>query len=222
MLQPQFFAFFKGLSKNNSKLWFDEHRTEYERYVKKPFSLLVQEIIDRVRSVDPLVLPLAKDAIFRINRDIRFAKDKTPYKTSTGAFINRLGKKAHGMPGLYLEITHDRAGLAGGTYNPDAKQLERIRDLLMHEGAAFRAATTSTDFTRTFGKVLGDRAKVIAKEFKAAAQQEPLIYHKQLYWWKELDPKLFLTERCVEVVIDSYMAQRQAQVLLESALYDQE
>jgi len=222
MLPAEFFTFFKGLSENNSKEWFDEHRVEYERYVKKPFGALIQTLIDRVRQVDPLVLPLASTAIFRINRDIRFAKDKTPYKTSTGAVINRHGKRAHGMPGLYLEVTHDRAGLAGGTYNPDAKQLERIRDLLMHEGAAFRAATTSTDFTRAFGEVLGDRAKVIAKEFKTAAQQEPLIYHKQLYWWRELDTKLFLTERCVEVVIDSYMAQRQAQTLLESALYDQE
>ncbi len=222
MLQPEFFAFFKGLSTNNSKLWFDEHRADYERYVKKPFAILVQELIDRVRTIDPLVLPLAKDAIFRINRDIRFTKDKTPYKTSTGAFINRYGKKALGMPGLYLEVTHDRAGIAGGTYRPEPEQLMRIRDLLMHEGDAFRKATHSKRFIAAFGDVLGERAKVIPKEFKAAAQKEPLIYNKQMYWWKELDPKIFMTDQCVDVFFQHYVAQRDAQLLLESALYDNE
>lgn len=220
MLQQEFFEFFKGLSQNNSKAWFDDHRDQYERFVKKPFALLVQDLIDRVRDVDPFVLPMAKDAIFRINRDIRFAKDKTPYKTSTGAFLNRQGKKALGMPGLYFEVSHDRAGIAGGTYRPDPDQLERVRDLLMHEGKAFRAAVENESFVEVFGEVLGEKAKIIPKEFKTAAEREPLIYNKQLYWWKELDVSAFHESTCVDVLFDHYMAQRDAQVLLESALYE--
>lgn len=220
MLEQQFFDFFKGLSQNNSKVWFDEHRSEYERYVKKPFALLVQDLIDRVREVDPLVLPMAKDAIFRINRDIRFAKDKTPYKTSTGAFVNRHGKKALGMPGLYFEVSHDRAGIAGGTYRPEPEQLERIRDLLMHEGPAFRKAIENKAFVNAFGVVQGEQSKVLPKEFKAAAEREPFIYNKQLYWWKEIDVSVFQQNSCVDVLFDHYMAQRDAQVLLESALYE--
>lgn len=220
MLQQEFFEFFKGLSQNNSKAWFDDHRDQYERFVKKPFALLVQDLIDRVRDVDPFVLPMAKDAIFRINRDIRFAKDKTPYKTSTGAFLNRQGKKALGMPGLYFEVSHDRAGIAGGTYRPDPDQLERVRDLLMHEGKAFRAAVENESFVEVFGEVLGEKAKIIPKEFKTAAQREPLIYNKQVYWWKELDVSVFHESTCVDVLFDHYMAQRDAQVLLESALYE--
>lgn len=220
MLQDEFFEFFEGLSQNNSKAWFDDHRDQYERFVKKPFALLVQDLIDRVRDVDPFVLPMAKDAIFRINRDIRFAKDKTPYKTSTGAFLNRQGKKALGMPGLYFEVSHDRAGIAGGTYRPDPDQLERVRDLLMHEGKAFRAAVENESFVEAFGEVLGEKAKIIPKEFKTAAQREPLIYNKQVYWWKELDVSVFHESTCVDVLFDHYMAQRDAQVLLESALYE--
>lgn len=222
MLQREFFVFFKGLSENNSKAWFDDHRTEYERFVKKPFAGLVQNLIDRMRQVDPYVLPTATAAIFRINRDIRFSKDKTPYKTSTGAFMNRYGKKALGMPGFYLEVSHDRAGIAGGVYSPSTEQLERIRDLLMHEGDSFRQATSATDFVGAFGQVQGERAKVIPKEFKVAAQTEPLIYNKQLYWWKELDTKIFLREDCAQVLFEHYLAQRDAQVLLESALYDED
>jgi uncharacterized protein (TIGR02453 family) len=222
MLQHEFFEFFKGLSQNNSKAWFDEHRAQYERFVKKPFAMLVQDLIDRVREVDPFVLPMAKDAIFRINRDIRFAKDKTPYKTSTGAFLNRHGKKALGMPGLYFEVSHDRAGIAGGTYRPDPEHLERLRDLLMHEGTAFRAAIGKPSFIDAFGQVLGEKAKIIPKEFKTAAEREPLIYSKQLYWWKELDVEVFQQSTCIDVLFEHYMAQRDAQVLIEPALYDQE
>lgn len=222
MLQREFFVFFKGLSENNSKVWFDEHRSEYERYVKKPFAALVQNLIDKIRQVDPYVLPTASGAIFRINRDIRFSKDKTPYKTSTGAFITRYGKKALGLPGFYLEVSHNKAGIAGGAYSPAKEQLERIRDLIMHEGATFREATSSDLFVATYGNLQGERAKVIPKEFKAAAQTEPLIYNKQLYWWKELDTKILMKEDCVDVLFEYYMAQRPAQVLLESALYDQD
>lgn len=220
MLQPEFFDFFKGLSQNNSKAWFDEHRTEYERFVKKPFAHLVQQLIDKIRLVDPYVLPAASDAIFRINRDIRFSKDKTPYKTSTGAFINRYGRKATGMPGLYFEVSHDRAGIAGGIYQPEPRQLERIRDLLMHEGGAFRSATENETFVNAFGAVQGERSKVLPKEFKAAAQREPLIYNKQLYWWRELDIATFQCENCVDTLMQRYLAQRDAQLLLESALHD--
>lgn len=222
MLQREFFVFFKGLSENNSKAWFDEHRTEYERFVKKPFAGLVQNLIDRMRQVDPYLLPTASAAIFRINRDIRFSKDKTPYKTSTGAFINRHGKKALGMPGLYVEVSYNKAAIAGGTYRPDSEQLERIRDLLMHEGATFRKATENDSFVKAFGSVQGERAKVLPKEFKVAAQQEPLIYNKQMFWWKELDTKIFLREDCAQVLFEHYVVQRDAQVLLESALYDQD
>jgi len=220
MLPTQFFDFFAALCDHNSKEWFDEHRSEYERFVKKPFASLVQQLIDKIRRIDPYVLPTASDAIFRINRDIRFSKDKTPYKTSTGAFISRYGKKAHGMPGLYVEVSYDRAGIAGGTYMPDKGQLERIRDLLMHEGAAFRAATKSKKFIKAFSSVQGERSKILPNEFKEAAKKEPLIYHKQLFWWKELSPEVFLASDCCDVLFEYYMAQRDAQILLESALYD--
>jgi uncharacterized protein (DUF2461 family) len=124
------------------------------------------------------------------------------------------------MPGLYFEVSHDRAGIAGGTYRPDPEQLERVRDLLMHEGAAFRAAVENRSFVEAFGVVLGEKAKIIAKEFKQGAEREPLIYNKQMYWWKELDVSVFQQHTCVDVLFELYLAQRDAQVLLESALYD--
>jgi hypothetical protein len=96
-----FNAFFMDLAKNNNKEWFDANRKRYESSVKKPFHAFVGEAIQRIGKLDRTVAIEPKEAIFRINRDIRFSKDKTPYKLSCSAIISPAGRKDHAVPGLY-------------------------------------------------------------------------------------------------------------------------
>ncbi|MBS1974284.1 MAG: DUF2461 domain-containing protein, partial [Bacteroidetes bacterium] len=94
MLQTSTIKFLKELKKNNNKPWFDANREKYEE-AKKDFGQFIQSVIDKQAKKDPSVKELkAKDCMFRINRDIRFSKDKSPYKTNFGATINRCEKKA--------------------------------------------------------------------------------------------------------------------------------
>src|ERR1700709_683437 len=94
MLQPATLKFLKDLKKNNNKPWFDTNRNKYED-AKKDFAEFIQSVIDKYGKKDNSIKELkAKDCTFRINRDIRFAKDKTPYKSNMGASINRGGKKS--------------------------------------------------------------------------------------------------------------------------------
>src|SRR5882672_4375880 len=94
MLQPSTIKFLKDLNKNNNKPWFDHHRDEYD-HAKQDYANFIQRVIDRHAKTDPAIGSLtAKECMFRINRDIRFSKDKTPYKTNFGASINRGGKKS--------------------------------------------------------------------------------------------------------------------------------
>ena len=94
MLQSATIKFLKDLNKNNNKPWFDTNRNKYEE-AKKDFAEFIQTIIDKHSKKDGSIKELkAKDCMFRINRDIRFSKDKTPYKTNMGASINRGGKKS--------------------------------------------------------------------------------------------------------------------------------
>ena len=88
----RFYQFFEGLAMDNSKAYFDAHRKVYEQAVREPFKELVGDMIMRVREHEPEIAIEPKDAIFRINRDIRFTKDKTPYKTHVGAHISRGGR----------------------------------------------------------------------------------------------------------------------------------
>ena len=91
--EKDFLEFFKELEKNNNKDWFDANRKRYEKVIKDPFKAFVQKMIDRMHELDSSVIIQPKDCIFRINRDIRFSKDKTPYKSNVSAVVGVGGKK---------------------------------------------------------------------------------------------------------------------------------
>jgi uncharacterized protein (TIGR02453 family) len=99
-----FLAFFEELAGDNNKDWFDANRTRYHEVVKDPWYAFVQQIIDEVRKDDPDLHLEPKQAVFRINRDIRFSKNKQPYKTHVAAVISRGGRKELTYPGLYVHL----------------------------------------------------------------------------------------------------------------------
>jgi uncharacterized protein (TIGR02453 family) len=115
MLKSSTLKFLKDLKKNNNKPWFDINRKRYEE-AKSDFSNFVQRVIDAHCKKDKTISALkAKDCMFRINRDVRFSKDKSPYKTNMGAYINKDGKK--GMTaGYYFHCEPGAAFGGGGLY----------------------------------------------------------------------------------------------------------
>ena len=109
-------TFLQQLRKNNNKTWFDSNRKRYEEHVKQPFAAFVEVMIDLIRADDAEVEITAKDAIFRINRDIRFSKEKSPYKTHMAANVSKEGRKSKEWPGFYFQFSADRVTVGGGTY----------------------------------------------------------------------------------------------------------
>src|SRR5689334_10215404 len=124
----EFLDFFNKLEKNNNKEWFDRNKPTYENAVKNPFKKLVEDLIEQIRKHDKDLSTDAKESIFRINRDIRFSKDKTPYKTNVSANISKLGKRSPDHPGFYIQLGADMLMIGGGAYAPDKDQLKKIRD----------------------------------------------------------------------------------------------
>jgi uncharacterized protein (TIGR02453 family) len=94
-------AFFKELEENNNKEWFEKNKKRYEASVKKPMLEFAAEMIERMRAIDPEITMLPKNSVFRIHRDTRFSKDKSPYKTNAGLVVTRGEKHNPGIPGLY-------------------------------------------------------------------------------------------------------------------------
>ncbi|MBK6542686.1 MAG: DUF2461 domain-containing protein [Flavobacteriales bacterium] len=201
-----FNGFFKDLAKNNNKEWFDANRKRYEESVKKPFEAFTSEVIKRIAKHDKTITIGPKEAIFRINKDIRFSKDKTPYKLNTSAIISPAGRKDHATPGIYFELGPESVKFYGGAYQPEKDQLEKIRTAILRDGKGFRKAIEGKAFTTLFGTVKGEVNKVLAPEFKAMMAKEPLIANKQFYVGAELPAKLVADAKLMEVLMDHYQA----------------
>lgn len=210
--------FFKDLAKNNNKEWFDANRKRYEASVKEPFTAFVAEAIKRIGKHDKAVRIEPKEAIFRINRDIRFSKDKTPYKLNASAIISPAGRKDHATPGIYFELGPESVKFYGGAYQPEKDQLERIRTAIMRDPKGFRKTIENKAFTALFDGVLGEANKVLPNEFREAAMKEPLIANKQFYVGAERSPKLVADPKLMDQMMDHYLAMRPFNAWLAAAM----
>lgn len=150
MIQQSTLSFLKGLKKNNDKSWFDENRSAYEA-ARKDVEQFVQAIIDAHAKKDPGIAELeAKKCMFRINRDVRFSKDKSPYKTNFGASINEGGKKAL-AGGYYIHIEPGNSFAGGGIYMPMPPELKKVRQEIDYNAEEFEKIVKSKAFVSTFG-----------------------------------------------------------------------
>jgi uncharacterized protein (TIGR02453 family) len=151
MLQASTFKFLKALKNNNNKPWFDAHRKDYEQ-TKTDFTTQVNDIITGVSKFDSTVNHLtAKDCMFRINRDVRFSKDKSPYKTNMGASINKGGKKIN-CAGYYFHCEPGQCFAAGGFYMPMPPELAKIRQEIDYNFADWKKIVTQKNFKKYFPK----------------------------------------------------------------------
>lgn len=199
-----YMSFFKELAANNNKEWFDINRKRYESSVKKPFENFVTDLIAEVKKTNPKIDILHKDAIFRINRDIRFSKDKTPYKLNRSAIISPVGKKDHSNPGLYVEVSPEHCRVYGGVYQPDKDQLYNIRETIAMNPSKLEKLMSDKKFKTVFGEVRGEKNKVVPAEFRDAAAKNDIILNKQFYWFTQFKPADALQDDFIKNVMSAY------------------
>lgn len=156
MLQPSSLKFLKELKKNNNKPWFEEHRSQYE-FAKADFHAFLEGLIPAVGSFDAPISNLAvKDCIFRINRDVRFSKDKSPYKSNMAGYFNKGGKKSNGA-GYYIHIEPGKSFAGGGIWMPQAPDLAKIRQEIDYNFMEWKKLINNVAFKKTFTRgVLSD------------------------------------------------------------------
>lgn len=151
MLQPATLKFLKDLKKNNNKPWFDVNRNRYE-LAKKDFEIFIQSVIDSFGKKDKSISLLkAKDCMFRINRDIRFSKDKSPYKSNFGASINKGGRKAMNSAGYYFHLEPGQCFVGGGLYQPMPDELKKLRQEIDYNFNDFKKITGAGKFKSLYG-----------------------------------------------------------------------
>jgi uncharacterized protein (TIGR02453 family) len=218
MFTADFINFFKELSQNNNKKWFDQNRTRYEKSVKIPFQTFVERMIEKIQTDDPEVKITTKESIFRINRDIRFSKDKTPYKTHMSALISRTGKKDRGFPGIFFSMSAENITIYGGAHSIEKDRLYSIRKYISGHLETFSKLLDDRVFKDKYGRIHGDKNKRIPAEFNDAAEKQPLLFNKAYYYFAKLNVKLILDPNLEDIFMDYYLAAKPMREFLISAV----
>lgn len=204
-----YYEFFIGLTTNNNKTWFDAHRGDYERDVKALFQEFVGSILQKVTAMDSRFGGLQpKDCIFRINKDIRFSKDKSPYKLHCSAAVQLGGRKQMSAGGMYIEFGPEMCAVYSGVYLPEKEELRRIRERIAADPERFERVIGAADFVGVFGEVLGEKNKRIDADLMAAAQRQPLILNKQFYVRHLIEPEDTMRADFDEYVLGIWEASR--------------
>jgi uncharacterized protein (TIGR02453 family) len=206
---PAFFtkevsSFLKGLSENNNRDWFNANKDRFKEFAEKPFHQFIDKLIEKIKAVDPRITITSKESVFRIYKDIRFSKDKTPYKEFLSALISPGGRKDHSTPGLYIEMKANEMNIYSGVYEPDPKQLLKIRSYIASHLKEFDKALADKKFVKRYGKILGDKNKVLPADLKEAAAKQELIYNKNFYYTAKLDKSWITSDKLLNEVVQCY------------------
>ena len=205
--EPDFFEFFIELSMNNQKSWFDLNRKRYEENVKAPFLEFVGALIEKMSAIDSDfngIVP--KECVFRINKDIRFSKNKMPYKSFCSASIHIGGRKSMFPGGMYIEIGAESCGIYSGVYMPEKEDLLKYRENIAANISSFQEAISEDQFLKYFGSVRGEKNKKIDSKFKEVISKEPLILNKQFYVMHSFEAEKTFENDFLKYVIDVWLS----------------
>ena len=154
------FTFLKGLAENNNREWFEARRDTYEQSLREPMKLLIEEMDARLATVAPEITGTVKGSMFRIHRDIRFSKNKAPYKTNAACwFFHRdskgnVGQDAvHGGAGLYFHLEPRECFAGGGVWMPPTPVLKRVRAALDVGHEEFESIVSAKPFRKLLGNL---------------------------------------------------------------------
>lgn len=197
------------LKENNNRDWFIKNRPLYLE-AKDNFESFVQAIIDELIHFEPIMKGLeAKNCIYRINRDIRFSNDKSPYKSNLGAFIVRGGKRnGDKFAGYYVHVEPGSSIIAGGAYMPPAPWLAAIREKIDEDPEKLVAITKAKDFIKYFGKIDGEKLKKTPKGFPAGHPYADLLKFKSYLVINEVSDASVVSEKYLGHVINVLKAMK--------------
>jgi uncharacterized protein (TIGR02453 family) len=187
--------FLSRLKKNNNRDWFHKHKDEYEHLVRFPMECLISSLSGRMREVAPEIEFHPQRSIFRIYRDVRFSRNKLPYKTNIAASFHLRGKKGHESPGFYLHIEPGSVFVGGGLYMPDGDQLKAIRRSIAEGPEEFLEIIGDRLFKKEYGGIQGEKLQRAPLGFAPDHPMVDHLRHKQFFVGKEMPEGSCLSPR---------------------------
>jgi uncharacterized protein (TIGR02453 family) len=191
------FKFLKDIKKNNNREWFKENKERYD-VAQAEVKGFMESIYNGLSKFDEI----EKKKLFRIYRDVRFSKDKTPYSSSFRMSYGRAGDYRRG--GYYLKLEPGGSFVGGGFYNPESSDLKLIREQIAADDKPLRKILKSKKFKDTFGELLGEQLKSAPKGFDKEHPAIDLLRYKSMYVFKAFSDKEVLSPDFSKEVIKVY------------------
>ncbi len=202
-LPQNIFDFLIQLTLNNNREWFNNNKDTYLQ-AKSEFERYINYLIQDIHSIDAAVgFPQAKDCIFRIYKDVRFSKDKLPYKNHFGAYIALGGRKSP-YAGYYIHIEPDNSFIAGGLHSPQPDQLKLVRTRILEEAINYKTIIEDKNFCKLFDHVIGDKLKTAPKGFDKNNPNIHLIRYKSYTVMMPLSDDLIQSDNLYETILSSF------------------
>jgi uncharacterized protein (TIGR02453 family) len=195
--------FLKQLKLNNNKPWFEKNRPAYEK-ARAEWIAFISRLVEGIRKIERIPEKDPARYIHRIYRDIRFSKDKTPYKTHFSAIIER-GVENKKCP-LYLQIQPDRSMMGGGIWDPSPDTLRMIRQEIDYNSTGLIKIIRAKDFVKYFSEISGNKLSRPPKGYDEENPNIELLKFKQLFVQRIFDDELVLSKQLIPEILKSYKA----------------
>lgn len=209
--------FLQELSENNNREWFNNNRDRYQESREK-ILFLIDVLINEIKAFDPEIGSVnPKDCMYRIFRDVRFSKDKQPYKTNFGAFISKGGRKSI-YPGYFFHIEAGQSFFGGGVYMPESNVLKTIRNFIAENGFEFLEIINEAGFKEIYPEMYDHQLKTAPRGFAKDHEFIDLLKYKSFVFAKYTDNSIIRENRFIEDIIQAYKQLHKVNIFLREAM----
>jgi uncharacterized protein (TIGR02453 family) len=198
--------FLRSLKSHNNRPWFQERKEIYEDAVKRPMQDLVEALAVDFGAFAPELVASPKTSIYRIYRDTRFAKDKSPYKTHIAAVFPRKGLDKHGGAGLYFHIDPKEVLIGGGVYMPEPEDLNAIRSHIAEKTRDFKKIIEGHRFRKLFGEISGEQLSRVPRGFPSDHPAAAYLRYRQYLAARTLKAEAAISPSFYETLVETFKA----------------
>jgi uncharacterized protein (TIGR02453 family) len=205
-IQPSSIEFLRKLKNNNNRDWFKLHKGEYDK-ARENIAMVADNVLHKLGQADQISTASGAKSLYRVYRDVRFSKDKTPYNLWYSGYFRRATEALRG--GYYFNIQADGdSSIAGGFWGPNKEDLKLIREQIGVDEVPLRSALNSAKIETTFGRLEGDQLKTAPKGWDKEHPSIDLLRYKQFILRRSINEKELLSSTYADIVVESYIAMR--------------
>jgi uncharacterized protein (TIGR02453 family) len=198
--------FLKSLKRNNNRDWFLKHKPDYEQSVRSPMIQIIEALAKEFKDFAPEILAAPKTSLFRIYRDTRFSKDKSPYKTHVAASFHVAGVDRHEGAGFYFHIAPGDVFIGGGLYRPPPEALRPVREHIAANHERLKKIVASRQFRALFGELAGDQSARTPRGFAPDHPAEQYLRHKDFLASRQLATADAIGPDFFKTLVESFRA----------------